>query len=191
MALVGSHPTRRKWSSAVASQNQGMAALPACATEEVLHALNEFYPGVFFPGTNVLEVGLCNPNILLHPGPSLLMTAAIEKGNPFIYREFTPSVRRIVKGMFTERDAILHTLGLQPLFSFAELEELLSQPGIQETLGAGFHVGSIYHGRWPDGVSGFGINGGSDWGANSALQGSYDLTLDHVRGGLFSWRAAI
>jgi len=47
----------------------------------------------------VIEVGLSNINILLHPGPILLMTGWIEVsgGNLVWWDGFTPSVLKVVE----------------------------------------------------------------------------------------------
>jgi len=113
----------------------GLAALPARHTEQVMDEIKEFYPDFFIAGGNVVEVGLSNPNILIHPGPVLLMAASIESGNNFIYRLFTPSVLRVVESTFQERNAILEALGLKELYSFEQLKKLLADPGIQQLTG--------------------------------------------------------
>jgi len=51
------------------------------------------------PLGDVIEVGLSNINILLHPGPILLMTGWIEVsgGNLVWWDGFTPSVLKVVE----------------------------------------------------------------------------------------------
>lgn len=114
----------------------GLAALPAGHTEQVMDEITEFYPDVFVPGGNVVEVGLSNINILLHPGPVLLMTAWIElSGSNLVYGAFTPSILRVVEATFQERNAILKALGLRELYSFEKLKEMIANPEVQRLEG--------------------------------------------------------
>jgi len=92
----------------------GLAAIPTKYTEKALNEVKEFYPDIFFPGRNVVEVGLSNINILAHPAPVLLMSAWIEScGSNFVYASITPSVLKVVEAMFQEKGAILKTLRLR------------------------------------------------------------------------------
>lgn len=116
-------------------RNLGLAAIPVRYTEQVMDEIREFYPDFFIAGGNVVEVGLSNPNILIHPGPVLLMAASIESGNNLIYRLFTPSVLRVVESTFQERNAILKALGLKELYSFEQFKKLLADPGIRQLTG--------------------------------------------------------
>lgn len=114
----------------------GLAALPAKYTEQVMAEIKEFYPDVFFAGKNVVEVGLSNPNILIHPAPILLMTAWIEScGSNFVYASFTPSVLKVVETTFQEKNAILKTLGLKELYSFEQFKKMIADPGLQKIKG--------------------------------------------------------
>jgi opine dehydrogenase len=54
-----------------------VAALPASETEGVLQKLNAAFPQMY-PGKNVMETSLSNPNAMMHPGPTLLNTSLIE-----------------------------------------------------------------------------------------------------------------
>ena len=116
-------------------RNLGLAAIPTKYTEQVMKEIKEFYPDTFFPASNVAEVGLCNPNPLIHPTPVLLMTAMIESGNNYIYRFFTPSVLKVLKAAFEERNAILKKLGLKDLYPYENLEKLVADPGIKQLSG--------------------------------------------------------
>ena len=113
----------------------GLAAIPTRYTEQVISEIKEFYPDVFVAASNVVEVGLSNPNILIHPGPALLMTASIESGNNLIYTLFTPSVLRVMKTTFQEKKAILKALGLKDLYSFEQQEKSLTDPGLRQLTG--------------------------------------------------------
>ncbi len=114
----------------------GLAALPAKYTEQVMAEIKEFYPDVFFAGKNVVEVGLSNPNILIHPAPILLMTAWIEScGSNFVYASFTPSVLKVVAATFQEKNAILRTLGLKELYSFEQFKKMIADPELHKIKG--------------------------------------------------------
>jgi len=114
----------------------GLAALPARHTEQVMDEIRELYPDTFVAGRNVVEVGLSNINILLHPGPVLLMTGTIESsGSNLIYSGFTPSILRVVESTFQERNAILSALGLRELYSFEKLKENIADPEVQQLKG--------------------------------------------------------
>ena len=66
----------------------GLAAFPSERTGEALELFRKVYPGSFGMD-NVLEVALCNANILLHPLPTLLSLSRIEfsKGEFYVYNE--------------------------------------------------------------------------------------------------------
>jgi len=114
----------------------GLAALPARHTEQVMDEIRGLYPDTFVAGRNVVEVGLSNINILLHPGPLLLMTGQIElSGSKFFYSGFTPSILRVVESTFQERNAILSALGLRELYSFEKLKENIADPEVQQLEG--------------------------------------------------------
>jgi len=114
----------------------GFAALPAKDTEQAMDEITAFYPGIFSPAKNVVEVGLSNPNILIHPAPILLMSAWIEScGSNFVYASFTPAVLSVVEAAFQERNAILKTLGLRELYSFEQLKKMLADTGMHKIKG--------------------------------------------------------
>jgi opine dehydrogenase len=94
-----------------------LAAFPALHTGDVVKDLKELYPTVV-PGTNVLEVALYNPNVLLHPIGTLFNIGRIEysKGEFWMYKEgFTPSIWKIVDALDKEKMALLKALDLKPV----------------------------------------------------------------------------
>lgn len=91
----------------------GLAAFPSERTGEALELFRKVYPGSFGMD-NVLEVALCNANILLHPLPTLLSLSRIEfsKGEFYVYNEaYTPSVERAIEALDDEIRAILRKVG--------------------------------------------------------------------------------
>jgi len=114
----------------------GLAALPGKYTRQVMDDIKAFYPDTFFPVRNVVEVGLSNPNILIHPAPTLLMSSWIEtQGSNFFYASFTPSVLRVVEALFREKNAILNALGLKDYYSFGQFVKLIEDPGLHKIKG--------------------------------------------------------
>ena len=94
-----------------------MACLPAQDTRAVLEATRPAYPSLTAM-TNVMEVALYNPNILLHPIGVLFNLGRIEysQGEFWMYKEgFTPSVMKILYALEAEKKALLRALGLEPM----------------------------------------------------------------------------
>ncbi len=90
----------------------GVAAFPSKDTEQALKIYQKAYPDSFAMD-NVLEVALCNANILLHPIPTLMSLSRIEyaQGEYYVYREaYTPSVEKLIAGLDAEIAAILRKL---------------------------------------------------------------------------------
>lgn len=89
-----------------------IAAFPAKDTVEVINKLEGTYD--FKPGTNVLEIALSSPNVVIHLAASLLNTGAIERsgGVYYLYRQgITPSVLRCIDAVKRERSALFKALG--------------------------------------------------------------------------------
>jgi opine dehydrogenase len=99
-----------------------IAALPAEETESLLLRLSAVFPIPLSPARNVLEIGLANPNMIVHC-PTILMNAGwIEStgGNFRFYTEgMSPSVCRAMEAMDRERREIGKKYGLD-LVSVAE-----------------------------------------------------------------------
>jgi len=101
-----------------------LAAFPSKNNERAVATFQRFYPKTFLM-TNVLEVAINNPNIVLHPAPSMLNMARIEfiKGDFGLYQEgFSPSVMKVMDGIDKETMAIQEGLGL-PVYSYKKLFE--------------------------------------------------------------------
>ena len=90
-----------------------VAALPASETKPVVKLLNTAFPQIY-PGRNVLETSLSNPNAMMHPAPTLLNTSMIESGRDWLYYwdGITPSIGAFVEQIDRERLAIAAALGL-------------------------------------------------------------------------------
>jgi opine dehydrogenase len=94
-----------------------IAAFPGQDTEAVIEATQAAYP-MLSPAMHVLETGLYNPNILLHPIGVIFNLGRIEysKGEFWMYKEgFTPSVIKILKALEKERVALLRAVGVEPM----------------------------------------------------------------------------
>lgn len=116
--------------------NWGLAALPGKYTQQVMNDIKEFYPDTFFAAKNVAEVGLSNPNILIHPAPTLLMSSWIEThGSNYFYASFTPSVLKIVEASFREKNTIMESMGLKDPYPFNQFEKLIEDPGLHKIKG--------------------------------------------------------
>jgi opine dehydrogenase len=94
-----------------------IAAFPGQDTEAVIEATQAAYP-MLSPAMHVLETGLYNPNILLHPIGVIFNLGRIEysEGEFWMYKEgFTPSVIKILKALEKERVALLRAVGVKPM----------------------------------------------------------------------------
>ncbi|MBI4279464.1 MAG: NAD/NADP octopine/nopaline dehydrogenase family protein [Armatimonadetes bacterium] len=96
------------------------AAIPAGRTGEMLDVLSPIYPE-FVAAHDVLETGLNNINVVVHPVLMLANLSRVEnKEEWFIFRDgFTPAVARLMDGVDRERLAVLRALGL-PEVSIAQ-----------------------------------------------------------------------
>jgi opine dehydrogenase len=93
------------------------AAMPATDTEAVLEALSGTYADVVKPAFSILEPALYNVNIIVHPVGALLNMGRIEhsKGAFWMYKEgLTPSVKKVITRMDTERSSLFKRLGYTP-----------------------------------------------------------------------------
>jgi opine dehydrogenase len=90
----------------------GVGAFPGKDIDWVFPTFQKIYPKCF-KMSSALEVGVCNANIILHPGPTLLNAGRIEySGGDFsLYREgMTPSIMRIIDALDQEIASIFGTL---------------------------------------------------------------------------------
>lgn len=107
-----------------------IAAFPGKDIDAVIEATQSIYP-MLFPATHVLETGLYNPNILLHPIGVIFSLARIEysKGEFWMYKEaFTPSVMKLLKALERERVAMLREVGVEPMEFGAYYEHRYQKP---------------------------------------------------------------
>ncbi|MDI7260525.1 MAG: NAD/NADP octopine/nopaline dehydrogenase family protein [Thermodesulfobacteriota bacterium] len=113
-----------------------LAAFPARDNKKVLTLFQQFYPKTFLMN-NVLEVAINNPNIVLHPAPSMLNMARIEhsKGDFGLYQEgFSASVMKVMEGLDREMMAVQKGLGL-PIRSYKQLFEERYEKSFDEQFG--------------------------------------------------------
>lgn len=99
------------------AEREVIAAFPAKDNEAVVEATKAAYP-MLTPATHVLETGLYNPNILLHPIGVIFNLGRIEysQGEFWMYKEgFTPSVMKLLKALEEERMALLRALDVKPV----------------------------------------------------------------------------
>jgi len=110
----------------VTGPNNYFSAFPAKDTEKIIDDLRTVYPSLC-PATNVLEVGLLNPNIVKHP-MILFSVARLEfsKGPFCLNREgMTPSVWKVFNNVDAEKMAILKQLGLNSISDMELLARIL------------------------------------------------------------------
>jgi opine dehydrogenase len=88
-----------------------VAALPASRTDEVLEALNRYYPQ-FCKAENILETSLLNIGAIFHPAPAVLNIARIEGKEEFEYymSGITPCVSNLLERIDLERMAIAEVM---------------------------------------------------------------------------------
>lgn len=84
-----------------------VSTLPALAVDRVLDVLNVTFPQMY-PGKNVLETSLGNPNAMMHPTPTLFNTSMIESGRDWLYYwdGITPSIGAFIEALDRERMGI-------------------------------------------------------------------------------------
>jgi len=98
------------------------AALPAARSKEAGKLLEPLFPTLSRWGST-LEIGLHNPNAVMHPGVTLLNTGIIDNGVPFLYytEGATPHVCKLAEAIDRERMSILESFGV-PGMTFVEWE---------------------------------------------------------------------
>ena len=120
-----------------------LASFPSRDNDKALNLFQKFYPKTFLM-TNVLEVAINNPNIILHPAPSMLNMARIEfsKGDFGLYQEgFSPSVMKVMDALDQEIMAVQKALGL-PITPFRVLFEARYDKPFEEQFGFMRRVGN-------------------------------------------------
>lgn len=90
------------------------AAIPAARTRTLLDAFAPILPG-FVAARDVLDTGLNNINVVIHP---VLMLANLTRAEAaeewFIFRNgFTPAVARLIEAVDRDRLAVVRALGLE------------------------------------------------------------------------------
>ena len=106
-----------------------VAAFPAHENGRLLENIDGFFS--VRPGKHVLEVALCNANVVLHPLPMLLNLGAIERrrGQFALMAEgMTSGVLRVVDAHDEERMRLLTAVGADPVPVDALFEELGLDP---------------------------------------------------------------
>lgn len=89
------------------------AAMPAFRTPEMLAVLGTVYPELI-PARDVIDTGLNNINIIVHPVLMLANLSRVESAEQwFIFGNgFTPAVARLMEAIDHERRVVLRALGL-------------------------------------------------------------------------------
>ena len=109
--------------------NSHLAAIPARETNDVINEINKILPSRFFPAKNVLEVAINAAN-LFQTAMCILSTSWIESGEEFYHfkQAYTPSVLKVFRAIWKEKDAILKDLKLTDLYPFEALKKLVLNP---------------------------------------------------------------
>jgi len=109
--------------------NSHIAAIPAKETTYIISEMEKIYPNRFYPANNVLEVAI-NASGLFQTAMSILSTSYIESGKDFYHfkQGYTPSVLKVLKAIWTEKNEILSKLKLSDLFTYKNLKAMLLQP---------------------------------------------------------------
>ena len=109
-----------------------IASSPSRNNPQVLDIMNDLFGGYvdFFPGDNLLEVDLDNPNQTLHPLPVLLNYGDIER-NPETFRHYmdgiTPLISEKMMHMDEERLAIGRAFSVKLSSTMAQLKMYYGQ----------------------------------------------------------------
>lgn len=108
----------------VLKQGIAIGVLPSSETEAVRSRFAEAIPGLL-PASSVLETGLKNTNVMIHPAVTLLNAARVEHGEIFhFYREgIGPSAGRLIDAMDRERRQLARALGVDD----APIEALMTR----------------------------------------------------------------
>ncbi len=111
------------------------AALPGSKTDALLRPLQRFFPGLK-PKADVLEVGLCNGNPVIHPAIMLSNVGAVERlgsDHRFYSEGATPTVAKVIEAVDRERIALGQALGY----------DLMTEP--EMCLAQGYSTTASYH----------------------------------------------
>jgi opine dehydrogenase len=128
-----------------------IAALPAEETESLLSRLSLVFPIPLSPARSVLEIGLSNPNMIVHCPTILMNTGWIEStgGNFRFYTEgMSPSVCRVMEAMDRERREIGGEYGLDLISVTEWLRVTYGLKG--ESLHQLLSTSPVYGGHGPD-----------------------------------------
>lgn len=90
-----------------------LVAVPDSKREIVKNAMYPIFSQHHFISNNI-QLALDNLNLIFHPGPTLLYTAQIEKGETFnYYNDMVPSQITLMKALDKERMAICEAYGVK------------------------------------------------------------------------------
>jgi len=101
-----------------------IAAFPAKDTSKVINTMKGIYDCL--PGTNVLEVALNAPNVIIHLAASILNTGAIEQsgGEYYLYKQgLTPAIFKCIEAVHKEKSALYKILGYNDRYQPGFLEK--------------------------------------------------------------------
>jgi opine dehydrogenase len=95
-----------------------ISAFPAKDSNKVVEKLKKIFK--LLPGSNVLEVSLCSPNLLYHAALSVMSASWIDQSNGKFrlhYQAITPSTLKVVEAIKKERYEIFKVMGWVDLYS--------------------------------------------------------------------------
>ncbi|MCF8075493.1 MAG: NAD/NADP octopine/nopaline dehydrogenase family protein [Desulfotignum sp.] len=110
--------------------NLGVAAFPADNTDKIFPLFEKMYPPGY-KADNVMQIGLCNQNIILHPTITIMNAGAIERYNGkfnFYEHGCTPSVETVFKALDKELLDIFKALGFPEESSIDAVERRFELP---------------------------------------------------------------
>lgn len=91
----------------------GLSAMPAKDTEKALGIFQKYFP-LSHKMKNILEIALCNSNVIAHPIPTLFGASAIEHANGtfnFYGDGHSPCVDKAIEALDKELGTLLNALG--------------------------------------------------------------------------------
>ena len=112
--MVGEARVRIRLSSDDKPKRMRAAAFPGRNTEKMVTALKNMFS--LLPKPNVLDVGINNPNFMIHPAPMLLNYAAVERADGYLSimnDGMTDGVLRCMDAVDAEKMALQNALGLE------------------------------------------------------------------------------
>jgi opine dehydrogenase len=139
--MVGDERVRIRLPSDDKPKRLRVAAFPGRNTYQMVESLSNIFS--LLPKHHVLDVGLNNPNFLIHPAPMLLNYAAVERADGYfsIMNEgMTEGVLRCLDAVDTEKMALQKALGLEVISIDDFYCEIGSGPQVYRKKGEPFGI---------------------------------------------------